>query len=520
MLGLIGLPYLFASRAGEPDYTFSGFLFNPLDGNSYLAKMYEGWRGDWRFTLPYTAETGDGTYLFLFYIFLGHIAFWLDMPIPVVYHLARLLCSSLMLLALFRFFLVFLANRSTRILAFILAALGSGLGWLAAMFAMVSSDFWVAEAYPFLSAYATPHFSLGLALLLFLFVECEKRAQESKAWRIFTILILSLALSIVSPFGIVIALTVLGALLMWEAWQPVKVFFRPGMGGWRSRTVEIPLNGRRRSLSLACSFSLILLAGAPFLIYDQWVASTNPFLAGWNLQNLTPSPSLLDLVISFSPALLFACVGAWAILTHRVIENQLFVAWAIVGLVLLFAPFGLQRRFIMGLFVPLSGLAALGLKHLAAGRRRRFMALGIILIVFSLPTTWLVLLSAQHAAQTHEPLLYLTRGEQQALNWLEANTPANALVLAGPDTGLFIPAQTGRRVLYGHPFETVDAQTEKANVTEFFLSGGEYPPLIAQFPIDYVLVGPRENKLGDFSTRTDLQAVYQADGVTIYAVER
>jgi hypothetical protein len=196
------------------------------------------------------------------------------------------------------------------------------------------------------------------------------------------------------------------------------------------------------------------------------------------------------------------------------------VVWILMGLVLLYAPLGLQRRFIMGLFVPLAGMAALGLEYLAAGSRRREISLGIILFVFSLPTTWLVLLSAQHAALTHEPLLYLTRGERQALDWMEANTPNNALVLTGPETGLFIPAQTGRRVLYGHPFETVNAEIKKANVTEFFLSGGERPPLITQFPINYILVGPRELILGEFPTTTDLQVVYQADGVTIFEVER
>ncbi len=174
----------------------------------------------------------------------------------------------------------------------------------------------------------------------------------------------------------------------------------------------------------------------------------------------------------------------------------------------------------MGLFVPLAGLAALGFEHLAAGSRRRAFSLGVVLLILSLPTTWLVLLSAQHGIQTHEPLLYLTRSEQKALDWLGSNTPSDALVLAGPDTGLFIPAQTGRRVLYGHPFETVNAEVEKADVTEYFRSGGENPPLTAQYPINYILVGPRERKLGNFLALTDLQIVYQADDVTIYAVDR
>ena len=91
VLLLITLPYLYAARAAGSEYVFGGFLFNPLDGNTYLAKMYEGWRGDWRFTLPFTAQRGQGTFIYPFYIFLGHLARWLDLSLPFVYHLARLL---------------------------------------------------------------------------------------------------------------------------------------------------------------------------------------------------------------------------------------------------------------------------------------------------------------------------------------------------------------------------------------------------------------------------------------------
>ena len=521
VLGFISLPYLLAARAVGQDYAFGGFLFNPLDGNTYLAKMYEGWRGEWRFTLPYTADPGKGAYLFLFYIFLGHIANLFSLPLPVMYHVARLLCSMLMLLALYQFFVILLHDRRTQLLAFILAALGSGLGWLAAMFGSVTSDFWVAEAYPFLSAFATPHFALGLAVLLFLLIEFIKWDKEKGVGGVIRILLLSLILSIVAPFGIVIALTVLGTLLVWEA--GLALINRPAFAGDANgvdRLPSSPMTYQERLLSIAGNFMLVLVAGTPLLIYDLWAASADPILAGWNIQNLTPSPRLWDLVVSMSPTLLLAGVGAWTVFKQRTLGGRLLVAWAVAGLVLLYAPFSLQRRFMMGLFVPLAGLAALGLERLAAGSRRRAFSLGALLLVLSLPTTWLVLLSAQHGIQTHEPLLYLSRGEEQALDWLEQNTLMNALVLTGPDTGLFIPAQTGRRVLFGHPFETVNAETEKANVTEYFLSGGASPPLPAQFPVDYVLVGPRELKLGEFTSTTGLRTVYQADGVTIYAIER
>ena len=60
ILALVSLsgPFLYAWENSGEDTVFGGFLFNPIDGNSYLAKMYQGWRGDTQFTLPYTAEPG------------------------------------------------------------------------------------------------------------------------------------------------------------------------------------------------------------------------------------------------------------------------------------------------------------------------------------------------------------------------------------------------------------------------------------------------------------------------------
>jgi hypothetical protein len=49
---IISFPFVYAQIKGGSNYVFSGFLLNPQDGNSYLAKMQEGWSGSWQYTLP------------------------------------------------------------------------------------------------------------------------------------------------------------------------------------------------------------------------------------------------------------------------------------------------------------------------------------------------------------------------------------------------------------------------------------------------------------------------------------
>jgi uncharacterized membrane protein len=73
------------------------------------------------------------------------------------------------------------------------------------------------------------------------------------------------------------------------------------------------------------------------------------------------------------------------------------------------------------------------------------------------------------------------------------------VVLASPETGLFIPAWAGRRVVYGHPFETVNAERTKARVEAFFASGtsrAERDAMLTDWNAAFVFVGPRERALG------------------------
>src|SRR5574338_1585251 len=87
------LPYLLAFILAGPQHVFTGFLVNTADGATYLAKMRQGYEGFWQFTLAFTAQPGEGAHLFLFYLFLCHLARLSNLPLLIVYHLARLLVS-------------------------------------------------------------------------------------------------------------------------------------------------------------------------------------------------------------------------------------------------------------------------------------------------------------------------------------------------------------------------------------------------------------------------------------------
>lgn len=534
VLVAISVPFFIAAQKGGKDYIFGGFLLNPIDGNSYLAKMRQGWEGQWMFVLPYTVEPGQGAYLFIFYIALGQLARFLQIPLLLTFDFARIISTVLMLWLLFRFFQVVLPETRLRIIAFLLAALGSGLGWLVIPFGLFTSDLWVAEAYPFLSAYANPHFPLALALVLWLVTPrkiqrippqmggdfgdniSENSAPLDPRSEIMWIdapsyVVISFLLALISPFGILVVVIILGGMALWE------ILIQVQKSGYFQSLRYIILNQD------IVQILAILIGGFPVIFYYFIVIRIDPILSGWNAQNVTQSPPLWDLIISLSPALILAFWGAYRIIRRPSVQSRYLLIWGSLGLILIAVPFGLQRRLMMGLFIPISGLAALGIEQIASGKRSRVRNLTLILFLLALPTNLIVLLSGQQGVSTLDPLLYLSQTEMNAFEWLEENTSPEELALAGPETGLFIPAYTGLRVLYGHPFETVNAETQEQIVLRFFQdiqNAGEVEDFLSDQKVDLIFYGPREKEIGALSDLTTSELVFDNRDVQIYSTKK
>ena len=492
---LLILPYLWAWFMGGQDYVFGGFLLNPMDGNSYLAKMYEGWRGDWAFTLPFTAQQGSGTLIFMGYLFLGKLARLTGISLILVFHAARIIGAVCLFFEL-RYFIHLLLPNAENLgrLAFILVLFGSGLGWIAVLFGVITSDLWVAEAYPFLSSFSNPHFTFGMVLLIRIFrgfiSPAEKHRRISAAF-------FGALLSIVMPFGMVILATIGG---VW----------------WLVTWKKLHLNEWRVVFS-AC------IPGGLLLIYQFAAVQMDPILSQWNAQNLTLSPSLPDFLISFSPALLFTLWGSWRWIRQKSASSLgliLILSWAAAGLGLVYFPFTLQRRFLFALFIPFVILAAEGLETLRVKNdlARRQVWNGMLIISFM--TNAVVVSLAIFGILSHHPTLFLSRDEAAGLDYIQKSTPDNAIILCAPEMGTFVPAWTGRRVIYGHEYETIDAQKNQELVKSIYsgsIQSNEVLEILKDKNVQYIFWGPREKNLGVAIPNLHLKPVYQNATVEIFS---
>jgi hypothetical protein len=493
------LPFLLAWQATPDGGQYTGLLINHYDGESYYAKMQQGARGDWLFHLAFTPEPHDGALIFTFYLALGQLSATLDLPIPVVYHLARALAGLLLLIVAYHFIARFFDRVTTRRAAFLLLGFSAGLGWLLAPLGLITADLWVAEGFTFLSILANPHFPLSISLMLLIFLSALDLGERPlRIPRLLGAAGLGLLLAVIQPFAVPIVLVVLGVYLVIIAWR-----------------------NRRLPWSEIATAGAVAAGSAPIMFYDLYVYNTNPALAAWSAQNLTPSLPPWDYALGYGLILLLALGGIAVAVRRRECPDLFLLAWVGSVVVLLYVPFALQRRFITGLHVPLTLLAALGLEQILLPRvksRRRALATGLIVGLTALTNLFVPLVSVVGVSQGRQPLV-MTGDQAAASAWLSDNTAWTDTVLAPPEAGQFIPAWAGNRVVYGHPFETIDAETKEAEATRFFspeASTAERRDLLDRYGVRYVLALAAEPDLSPLAL--GLTSVWSSNEAVIYQV--
>jgi hypothetical protein len=456
--------------------------------------MRQGFDGSWLFRLPYTAAGSADAFLFTFHLALGHLARITGLSLTTVYQAARILGGWALLVTVYAVIARAFDALIDRHRAWVFVALTSGLGWIG----VNATDVTIPESNTFFSIVANAHFALAAALMLIIFVAVMDAGR--RAW--LPAALASLGLAILQPFAPIAVFAALGLFLVLR-WR------RPS-----SPAGAIPAAHRTRQAIIAVVAGLSI---APLMIYFYLVTQGDPILQGWSAQNLTPSPPLNEYLLGYGLMWVLALPGGrWALQRGRDVD-LLLVAWAISSAVLLYAPFPLQRRFSLGLHIPIVLLALMGLMQTVVPRLRggirQWLPRAVLLL--SLPSTVLLLVATSSAAlRPPDARLFFSANESAAFDWLRHNVPRDAVVLAAPETGLFIPAWAGARVVYGHPLETVDAVRTKSRVEDFFTGTIDREGVIRNYGVDYIFFGPRERKLG--TPDRDWQTVFTSGDVIVY----
>jgi hypothetical protein len=497
------IPYLIAVQLAPGDTSFNGFLLNPIDGFSYLAKMRQGVQGYGSLILPYAAEPGPRALLYVYYLFLGHISRITTLEPIWVFHVARFLAAWLM------FYLAYLLNeqisthRNVRWFGFGLIVIGSGLGWLGVILGPIdSSDVLIPESVPFLVAYSNAHFPMAAAALI-----CGILAALAKGWRVWKRAIAAgfsgFILGALLPFSFVSLGAILGLWGLLELWYAIRM--TPSRGSLKG------------SLNMGVTLVASSLGALPWLLYDLWLSLRHPVISSWNMQNETPSPSPLVYLLGFAPTILLGLIGYFRGKPLRSAQGRLLVVWVLSGALLLYAPVAFQRRLSLGLAFPLSILAAWGWGSIPMQvERRRVIAIGFLLL-FSL-TNFLVITAGITGVVAGEPAVLFRSQEIEGYRWIDGNARAGSLVLASERTGNRLPAYADVRVFYGHPFETPNAESQQQLVRRLFQQQNLSIEDLQEMGIDWVFYGLDEKALGQAAWLKALTLRWESGEFAIYEV--
>lgn len=500
------VPYLIADASVEQGSVFSGFLINPVDGFSYLAKMRQGSSGGWTFQLPYAPEPGEGVFIFTFYIMLGKVVNLTGLSPQFIYHTVRTIAAAGMFFIAYFLVSHFINAPKQRWRAYLLILFGSGFGWIATIFGMIASDLKIPESIPLYSAFANAHFPF--ATMLFLLIILVVLREENRSWsRLFTATLLSMVLALVQPFVFIVLGLVLGVWQLLEIRIRIRELGRTPIKAFKA----VPWS----------SFTGLVLGALPWMIYDYALTINHEALSVWNMQNQTPSPPVIEFMVGYGGALLLTVIGFRNLSEFKSPVDRLLVVWAIIQPLLLYAPFNLQRRLSLGLYFPLAILAIIAL-HRAIRPHRVNLAFAV-LFVLSLPSNLIVMVSGLAELNAEGGELIVREDELATYHWLAEMTTKDELVLANKKSGNRIPAFTNHRVLYGHPFETPYAEVQE-DLIDRLLTGGREPRTVIseleQLGVRFVLISPGDQAGGSIEWLEEISLVFVNGEYAVYEMSK
>jgi hypothetical protein len=288
---------------------------------------------------------------------------------------------------------------------------------------------------------------------------------------------------------------------------------------------SLALHYRRIDLTLLRWLLATILPAVPVAIYYGMVVVYNPAMAEWNAQNVTSAPSPLVLLIGFGLPLLLAVPGILRALRRFERDgDRLMILWLLAMIVAIYLPTNIQRRFAVGMMIPIAYFATRAVEDVWLPRISRRWRSYVFALVFPLLaiSQVLMLFLPVLPAIVGQPMaaqgVFLERDYAVVYGWLDERTRSEAVILASPIASAWIPGWAGTRVVYGHPYETLDAETKRQQVLDWYTDadGTDCAALLGEYNVRYVLYGPQEQRLGQTACLSGLQEIAQFGDVMVY----
>lgn len=503
IMALASLPLWVGHASETSDILFRGTFFDEADYAVHLSMMQSGRMGDWMYQMRFTEEPHQPTFLRMFYIMLGHVSRWAGLDLVTTFQIARWLFGSTAIYTIYLLCQKLFNNINHVRAAFFLAVLGAGAGWFQLLLGIPLTpispiDFWLIDAYVFFSISLFPSFSFSLTLMVWALKLFLDYLETGRSKTIFLVSLLAVISQTTNPISfMVVDIAFAGA--VFTSW-------------WKNQKIE-----PRHIAALV----MIALAQLPLLIYNFLILSRAPFWSLFTTQNETLSPPPVFYIWGFAPFWLFAFYGIFLALREQNPKMLAMTVWVAAGFSLAYLPVAIQRRFILGITIPLAILAINGLgkllHQLFKSTKRENLILFSYILLASISTVYLSLGSSLFLKTTPTNKFY-PHDLENALIWLDKTARPNDFVLADISTSQIVAQRTQLKVFVGHEIETLYFSEKKLEM-EAFYKGNPSPNWLTHTKIQWVIYGPYEKNISSsFAADSVLEKVYQNNSVSIYKV--
>jgi len=175
-------------------------------------------------------------------------------------------------------------------------------------------------------------------------------------------------------------------------------------------------------------------------------------------------------------------------------------------------------RFLVYAALPISLFAGYVFSQWLSSRNYLKMGVAAAVILLMVPSTAIMLGFYNDSSYVHA-----TPPEYEALQWIKANTPKDAIIFEEPGFFPRVPVVTGRDVAYSGEIYTlqyhnVDLQADAYGILSITGPAALYDKL-SQYNVSYVFVGQRESQhpfTAALKNTQYFEPVYDKDGVYIY----
>lgn len=504
-------------------HTPPGMIFNfshiiwDHDYNLYRSAIIQGKYGAWLYHDAFTSDPTSPGIFYIFYVFIGKIAYLFNLSSSFAYHLVRIISLEIFVILVYVLARSLLGKRGGLMAAYLALTGSIAPLWLFKEKLNISfAIHWWTTFDPLERLNTLPHYIIAqnfllLSIILFVYFLRNQRIKLAVCSAI-SIFIGGISFpAVLAPIGAALSLSVI-YLIFREKIVNRKIII--------NKHIFIGLT----AIILTAFLSLLIIRlqehqGFP---WNDWTLSN---VIRWNYGESTFNYNLFFI---FGVLPLIAFPSIIRNLLSGNIEMIFITLWFLLPYILLpfVNVFQIPKLRLVedAHFIPIAILASQTLSSILSNLKSRFISLGmfVLYLLITLPVivTLFIWRISFIASNFPAGVYYSNKNEYSGMEYVLKEVPKNSVIITS--LSHIIPAYAPVVSYWGHMNMTNSFAIKEVYLKLFFsnqMTENEAKEFLLSNNIDYIYVGPVERKLSSKPISYNfIYAVYRDDAVTIFKV--